>query len=243
MTQMDIFYHAMNYSSKGTVDAASRGAFRRKSVEEATQLIEELAKSNYRAPFEALGSSSRFRAGGVIELNKMTAIEAKLDAIMNRINSHERRSHSVNEVGIVNGIEQNSVANRGLAHESPYQVEEVQYLNGNRSYNFKPNNNLPIHYTLAVRNHENLSYGGGNHQGQRTTHNHQQNYIPPGFQAQNQGNARADNQEQRRPPSFEEQMLNFMAENKRILNLHEQKFTELDVFQANTNASLKNLET
>ena len=40
MTQMDIFYHAMNYTLKGTVDAASGGAFRRKSVEEATQLIE-----------------------------------------------------------------------------------------------------------------------------------------------------------------------------------------------------------
>ena len=26
MTQMDIFYHAMNYSSKGIVDAGSRGA-------------------------------------------------------------------------------------------------------------------------------------------------------------------------------------------------------------------------
>ena len=45
-------------------------------------------------------------------------------------------------------------------------------------------------------------------------------------------------------------MLNYMAENKRILNLHEQKFVELavfqenrTVFQANTNASLKNLET
>ena len=36
MTQMDIFYHAMNYYSKGTVDAASRGALRRKSAEEAT---------------------------------------------------------------------------------------------------------------------------------------------------------------------------------------------------------------
>ena len=26
ITQMDIFYHAMNYTSKGTVDASSRGA-------------------------------------------------------------------------------------------------------------------------------------------------------------------------------------------------------------------------
>ena len=45
-------------------------------------------------------------------------------------------------------------------------------------------------------------------------------------------------------------MLTYMSENKRILNLYEQKFVELvlfqantTVFQANTNASLKNLET
>ena len=45
-------------------------------------------------------------------------------------------------------------------------------------------------------------------------------------------------------------MLAFMGENKRLLNIHEQKFAELaafqantTVFQANTNASLKNLET
>ena len=65
MTQMDIFYHAMNYTSKGIVDAASGGTFKRKSVEEATQLAEELAKSNYRAPYEASRISSRLR-GGVI---------------------------------------------------------------------------------------------------------------------------------------------------------------------------------
>ena len=41
-----------------------------------------------------------------------------------------------------------------------------------------------------------------------------------------------------------------MGENKRLLNIHEQKFADLatfqvntTVFQANTNASLKNLET
>ena len=45
MTQMDIFYHAMNYNSKGTVVAASGGAFRRISAEEATQLIEELLRA------------------------------------------------------------------------------------------------------------------------------------------------------------------------------------------------------
>ena len=45
-------------------------------------------------------------------------------------------------------------------------------------------------------------------------------------------------------------MLAFIGENKRLLNIHEQKFAELaafqantTVFQANTNSSLKNLET
>ena len=45
-------------------------------------------------------------------------------------------------------------------------------------------------------------------------------------------------------------MLQFMGDNKKLLNLHEQQFVELDsfksntqIFQANTNASLKNLET
>ena len=43
-TQMDIFYHSMNYASKGIIDAACYRAFERKSVEEARQLIEDLAK-------------------------------------------------------------------------------------------------------------------------------------------------------------------------------------------------------
>ena len=41
-TQMDIFYHLMNYTSKGIIDAACRGTFKRKSAKEAKQLIEVL---------------------------------------------------------------------------------------------------------------------------------------------------------------------------------------------------------
>ena len=75
----------------------------------------------------------------MIELNKMSAIEAKLDAIMNRMNNQERRGHSIHEVGIVEGVEQKNVTDQGLAPS---------------------NNNLPTYYTPALRNHENLSYGG-----------------------------------------------------------------------------------
>ena len=60
-TQRDILYHAMNYASKGIIDASCYGAFKRRSVEEARQLIEDLVKCNYKAASEASGSSSRLR--------------------------------------------------------------------------------------------------------------------------------------------------------------------------------------
>ena len=124
-TQMDIFYHSMNYTSKGIIDVACCGAFKRKSAEEARQLIEYLAKCNYRAPFETLGSSSIMKGSGVIKLNKMTAIEEKLDALMNKTGNQERRMHSAHEVGRVEKNKQKSSAEEGLVHEGPYQVEEA----------------------------------------------------------------------------------------------------------------------
>ena len=41
----------------------------------------------------------------MIELNKMLAIEAKLDTLMRKMNNQERRIHSANEVGIMEGAE------------------------------------------------------------------------------------------------------------------------------------------
>ena len=97
----------------------------------------------------------------------MTAIETKLDALMNKMGNQERRMHSTHEVGTVKRNEQKSSVEEGLSHEGPYQVKEAQFLNANRSYNFKPNLNLLTHYTLALRKHENFSYGPAAQQGQR----------------------------------------------------------------------------
>ena len=124
-------------------------------------MIEDLAKCNYRASSETSRSSSRLKGSGVIELNQMTAIEGKLYALMSKMGNHERRMHSANEVGTVDENKKRNNAEEGLAHEGPYQVEEAQYINANRSYNFKPNFNLPTHYTPTLRNHENFSYEGG----------------------------------------------------------------------------------
>ena len=70
----------------------------------------------------------------------------------------------------------------GLSHEGPYQVKKAQFVSGNISYNFKPNNNLPTHCTPALRNHKNFSYGSGVQHGSRLMQNVHQQYAPQGFQ-------------------------------------------------------------
>ena len=158
---MDIFYYVMNYSSKGIIDTACSGAFKRKSVEEVNQHIEDLAKSNYKAPSETLGSNNRLRGGGIKEINNMLAIEAKMDALMNKMSNQERRNQSAHRVGTMKRGEKKSLTDEGLSHEGPYQVEEARFVNGNRSYHFNPNTNLLTHCTPALRNDENFSYGIG----------------------------------------------------------------------------------
>ena len=87
--------------------------------------------------------------GGVIKLNKMSAIEAKLDTIMNRMNNQERRGHSCNKVGVVESVGHKCSIAEGLAHEGPYQVKEAQFFNGieaiisSQSTTFQPTTHQP----------------------------------------------------------------------------------------------------
>ena len=183
-THMDIFYHAMNYTSKGIIDAFCCEGFKRRSAKEARQVIEDLAKCNYKTPSESSRSNSRIRGNGLIGLDRTTAIETKLDAVMNKLSSNERRMHIAHEVGAVREGRRNSA--EGYEEEEPYQVEETKYMNEQRSYNFKPNPNLPTHYSSGLRNHEIFSYGGNAQQGTRYEQNHHQAYTQPRFQQQQQ---------------------------------------------------------
>ena len=98
-TQMDIVYHALNDISKGIIDASCCGALKRKSAEEAKELIEDLAKCNMKTPFEF--SRGNNRGKGIMELRKMTSMEVKLDAIMHRMDKQERKTYTAHEIGAV----------------------------------------------------------------------------------------------------------------------------------------------
>ena len=87
-----------------------------------------------------------------MEMSNMTAMEAKLDAIMHKMDKQERKMHTTHEIGAV----EREARRRSVeipTEEDSYGVEEVKYVNGPRNYHFKPNPNLPTHYSPALRNH------------------------------------------------------------------------------------------
>ena len=68
-THMDIVYHALNDTPKGIIDASCCGAFKRKSVEEARDLTEDLAKFNMKSSSEFSRGNSRGKMGHGAEQN------------------------------------------------------------------------------------------------------------------------------------------------------------------------------
>ena len=139
-----------------------------------------------------------------MEISKMTAMEAKLDAIMHRIDKQERKMHTALEIGVVEREHMRRSADVPTEKDS-YGAEEVKYVNEQRSYHFKPNPNLPTHYNPTLRNHENFSYGGGILHGPRQEQHPRQGYQqPPRFQQQQQrGGSINEYQGQRRTQPFD----------------------------------------
>ena len=67
------------------------------------------------------------RGNGLIGLDRITAIEAKLDAVMNKLSRNERRMHTAHKVRAVKEGSRNSA--EGYEKEEPYKVEETKYMN------------------------------------------------------------------------------------------------------------------
>ena len=65
--------------------------------------------------------------------------------------------HTAHEIG---AVEREQIRSAEVPiEEDSYGVDEVKYFNELRNYHFKPNPNLPTHYSPTLRNHENFSYG------------------------------------------------------------------------------------
>ena len=47
---------------------------------------------------------------------------------MSKMGNQEIRVHSAHEVGALERSEEKDIADQGLAHDGPYEVEELQYI-------------------------------------------------------------------------------------------------------------------
>ena len=104
--------------------------------------------------------------------------------------------------------------------QQAFDFEEAHYLNYNGGHFFYPKNNVPNYYYLGWRTYEDFSYGNSSFQSQEGLSS---NY-----------------EEQKRQSSFEDQTLALLDEIKKS---NEMRLSNLEVNQANTNATLRNLET
>ena len=88
-------YNGLTYSTRALVDATCRGSITSKMTKVANQLIEELAKNNYQAPFK---KSVGRRQGGVLELDLVSSLEAKFEALMTKLNQQTPREPTLGEI-------------------------------------------------------------------------------------------------------------------------------------------------
>ena len=92
----------------------------------------------------------------------------------------------------------------------------------NRSYNFRPNNNLPNHYLPGLRNHENFSYANP----RNALH------PPPSF-----SQPLAE-----KKPSLENLLNTFIVETRGGFNKDESHLDNIETYCSNMSASIKYLE-
>ncbi|XP_037495258.1 uncharacterized protein LOC105634587 [Jatropha curcas] len=163
--QVQTFYNAFSPNIKIAHDAAAGGSFERKEIDEAYDLIEEMAtNSHYQS------SSERRKTAGINEIDAISALNAKVDNMVRKLDLLTTKS--------VNSImqtcdrcnEPHGIGECMLDSANPQTLEQVNYMmnQGRRNY---PYSNP---YDNNLRNHPNLSYGNSNN-----TLNATPGFLPP----------------------------------------------------------------
>ncbi|CAJ2667314.1 unnamed protein product [Trifolium pratense] len=162
------FYNGLLYNTRMTIDAAAGGALMDKPYNQAYQLIESMAQNHYQWGNERTTVEKPQTKGGMYEISNMDHINAKLDALTQKIESLTNAPKATVAATIQNcelcGAQSHTIAECRLLTEAP--TDQVNYTQGNS-------------YNQNQRNHPYLSYNSNNAlyaPGQAPTPS------PPGFQ-------------------------------------------------------------
>ncbi|XP_045831437.1 uncharacterized protein LOC123922791 [Trifolium pratense] len=194
------FYNGLLYNTRMTIEAAAGGALMDKPYNQAYQLIESMAQNHYQWGNERTTVEKPQTKGGMYEISNMDHINAKLDALTQKIESLTNAPKATVAATIQNcelcGAQGHAITECRLLTEAP--TDQVNYTQGNS-------------YNQNQRNHPYLSYNSNNAlyvPGQAPTPS------PPGFQKPAQNAPMKSN--------LELMMENFIAvqtqTNKEVLN-------------------------
>ncbi|XP_037496384.1 uncharacterized protein LOC119371049 [Jatropha curcas] len=135
-----------------TLDAAAGGSFERKELDEAYDLIEEMASNSHYQ-----NSSERKKPAGVYEINTITALNAKVDNMVRKfdlltINSINTIVQACNRCNGQHGIGECMLDSLNLQ-----TLEQVNYVMNQGRKNYPYSNSYDT-YDNRLRNHPSLSY-------------------------------------------------------------------------------------
>ena len=94
----EIFYNGLNYSIRALIDVTCGSFITMKTTRETNLIFEELAKNNYQPPSK--GGDGR-KQEGIREIDRMSSLEAKFEALMTRLNQQAPKEPTLGEIAYI----------------------------------------------------------------------------------------------------------------------------------------------
>ena len=98
------FYNGINYHTKVSLDSAAGGALMNKNLDEAEEIIESVAQNHHQWANERSGGHPSInpitKASGKFDVDAVTLLAAKLDALTKKFENMGTSSNMVNAIAI-----------------------------------------------------------------------------------------------------------------------------------------------
>ena len=200
------------------VDAAAGGCLTSKTPDESYQLIDDMAQNHQQWTVERTAP----KQGGRLEVDAITALSAKLDAMTKKIEGLSTNAVNTNNVDAPCEI-------CGVSGHGPLECQQgmslsngetIEHANVLGNYNRPRNDPYSNTYNPGWRNHPNFSYRNQN------VENSNANQAPPGFNGRT-FNSQSNPQNQPQKSNLESLMENFVSTQIKQNDLFQNQVREL----------------
>ncbi|XP_020972946.1 uncharacterized protein LOC110269457 [Arachis ipaensis] len=223
--QLHIFYDGLFYESRKAVDHLSGGSLnRKKTVEEAIEVIETVAENEY------YYASERHNTKGVMELNHVDTILAQNKVFAKQLAELTRKLET-KQVAAIHTQDQEEASTEGG------DWEEANYVGNQQRQPYDPHSNT---YNPGWKNHPNFEWGNQQNQHNKSTYQNsnqrsyqatQNTYSQPSYHGQNS---------QPTQPNPNQQFQDQLNRIEGMLATMGQDITELKAFKEEVISNLQN---